>query len=158
MQTRNQAGPLILALSLAGFAVMADNWVVSPLLPAIARRRLDSRAGRTADRRLYAAFRPLPAAVWPVADGYGKLPVLRASFIGFTLAAGATALGASLTDLALYRALNGAFAAATMPISLALLGDVVRMEDRQAAVGTFLGTSFLGRGLPWASAGPSPSS
>jgi predicted MFS family arabinose efflux permease len=28
---------LILILGLAGFVVMADNWVVSPILPAIAK-------------------------------------------------------------------------------------------------------------------------
>lgn len=28
---------LILVLGLAGFIVMADNWVVSPLLPTVAR-------------------------------------------------------------------------------------------------------------------------
>ncbi len=37
MKTRAEAAPLILSLGLAGFVVMADNWVVSPIVPAIAR-------------------------------------------------------------------------------------------------------------------------
>jgi predicted MFS family arabinose efflux permease len=56
-------------------------------------------------------------------------------------------LGLGLFDLALYRAVTGLFAASVMPISLALIGDVVPMERRQHAVGTFLGISFLGQGL-----------
>lgn len=148
MQTRTEAGPMIVTLGLAGFIVMADNWVVSPILPAIAR---DISVDPVRAGLLIAAYM-LPFALFqllygPIADRYGKLSVLRISLIGFTVAAGATALGASLTDLTVYRALTGAFAAATMPISLALIGDIVRMEDRQTAVGSFLGISFLGQGL-----------
>jgi predicted MFS family arabinose efflux permease len=139
---------MIVTLGLAGFIVMADNWVVSPILPAIAR---DISVDPVRAGLLIAAYM-LPFALFqllygPIADRYGKLSVLRISLIGFTVAAGATALGASLTDLTIYRALTGAFAAATMPISLALIGDIVRMEDRQTAVGSFLGISFLGQGL-----------
>jgi hypothetical protein len=34
MLTRAQASPLILSLGLAGFALMADDWVVSPTASA----------------------------------------------------------------------------------------------------------------------------
>lgn len=34
-----------------------------------------------------------------------------------------------------------------MPVSLALIGDTVRIEDRQGAIGSFMGISFLGQGL-----------
>ncbi len=148
MLTRSQASPLILSLGLAGFVVMADNWVVSPILPAIA-----ADIGVTPVRAavLIAAYM-LPFALFqlafgPLADRYGKLNVLRFAMVGFTVATGLTALGASVTDLTLFRALTGAFAAAAMPISLALLGDTVRMEDRQAAIGAFMGIAFLGQGL-----------
>lgn len=148
MKTRVEASALILSLGLAGFIVMADNWVVSPIVPAIAR---DIGANPIRTAVLITAYM-LPFAIFqllygPLADRYGKLRVLRFTLVGFTLAAGATALGASLTDLTIYRALTGAFAAATMPMSLALIGDTVRMEERQAAIGSFLGISFLGQGL-----------
>ena len=148
MLTRQQASPLILSLGLAGFVVMADNWVVSPILPAIAA---DIGATPVRAAVLIAAYM-LPFALFqlvfgPLADRYGKLSVLRVAMIGFTVACGLTALGASVTDLTILRALTGAFAAAAMPISLALLGDTVRMEERQAAIGAFMGIAFLGQGL-----------
>jgi predicted MFS family arabinose efflux permease len=64
-----------------------------------------------------------------------------------------TAIGFSLKILALYRALTGAFAASVMPISLALIADLVPMEERQSAVGAFLGIAFLGQGLSMAIGG-----
>ena len=147
-QTLAQASALILSLGLAGFVVMADNWVVSPILPAIAKD-----VGVTPVRAaiLIAAYM-LPFAIFqlvfgPLADRYGKLAVLRVTMIGFTVATGLTAFGATVTDLTIFRALTGAFAAAAMPVSLALLGDTVRVEDRQAAIGSFMGISFLGQGL-----------
>ncbi|MHB1131061.1 MAG: MFS transporter [Chloroflexota bacterium] len=148
MKTRVEAAALILSLSLAGLVVMADNWVVSPILPAIAR---DVGTSPVQAAVLIAAYM-LPFGLFqllygPLADRYGKLRVLRLSMIGFTVAAGLTAIGATLTDLTLYRVITGAFAAATMPVSLALIGDTVRMEERQSAIGQFMGISFLGQGL-----------
>lgn len=139
---------MILSLGLAGFVVMADNWVVSPIVPSIARD-IGTSPVRTAV--LITAYM-LPFALFqllygPLADRYGKLRVLQLTLIGFTVAAALTALGVGLTDLTIYRALTGAFAAATMPVSLALIGDTVRMEERQVAIGSFMGISFLGQGL-----------
>ena len=148
MKTRAEVAPLILSLGLAGLVVMADNWVVSPILPAIAR---DVGTSPVSAAVLIAAYM-LPFGLFqllygPLADRYGKLRVLRLTMIGFTVAAGLTAIGATLTDLTIYRVVTGAFAAATMPVSLALIGDTVRMEERQSAIGQFMGISFLGQGL-----------
>jgi predicted MFS family arabinose efflux permease len=73
--------------------------------------------------------------------------------VAFTVATGLTALGASLTGLAVFRALTGAFAASVMPISLALIGDLFPIKERQGAIGTFMGVSFLGQGLSMAIGG-----
>ena len=148
MKTRVEAAALILSLGLAGLVVMADNWVVSPILPAIAGNvgasPVQAAVLITAYMLPFGLFQLLYG---PLADRYGKLMVLRVTMVGFTLAAGATALGASLSDLTILRALTGALAAATMPVSLALIGDTVRMEERQSAIGSFMGISFLGQGL-----------
>jgi MFS family permease len=37
-----------------------------------------------------------------------------------------------------------------MPISLALIGDIFPLYERQSAIGTFMGISFLGQGLSMA--------
>jgi predicted MFS family arabinose efflux permease len=145
---------LILILGLAGFVVMADNWVVSPILPAIANALKISpvRAGLliTAYMLPFGLFQLL---FGPLADRYGKRQVITFSMTFFTIGTGLCAFGLGLFDLAFYRAITGIFAASVMPISLALIGDVVPMERRQQAIGTFMGISFLGQGLSMAVGG-----
>ncbi len=145
---------LILILGLNGFIVMADNWVVSPILPAIS-----GDIGTTVTKAgiLISAYM-IPFGIFqllfgPMADRYGKRQVISISMIAFTVATALCAIGSGMTDLSIYRALTGAFAAAVMPISLALIGDIFPMEERQTAIGTFMGISFLGQGLSMAIGG-----
>ena len=137
---------LILVLGLAGFIVMADNWVVAPLLPTVAREfSVDpARAGV-----LIAAYM-LPFGLFqlvygPLADRFGKLRVVTISLALFTVATALCASATGLVDLTAFRALTGVFAAATMPVSLALIGDLVPMHERQKAIATFMGIAFLGQ-------------
>jgi predicted MFS family arabinose efflux permease len=145
---------LILVLGLAGFVVMADNWVVSPILPAIAKSLQVSpvRAGLLISAYMI-PFGLFQLVFGPLADRYGKRPVITFSMIFFTIGTALCGLGLGLFDLALYRAVTGVFAASVMPISLALIGDVVPIERRQQAIGTFMGISFLGQGLSMAVGG-----
>lgn len=71
----------------------------------------------------------------------------------FTIAAGLCTLGTNLTNLSIFRALTGIFAASVMPIALAMIGDSFPMQERQGAIGTFMGISFLGQGLSMAIGG-----
>jgi predicted MFS family arabinose efflux permease len=137
---------LIVVLGLAGFIVMADNWVVSPLLPSIAHTFSadPARAGV-----LIAAYM-LPFGLFqllygPLADRYGKLRIVMVSLAFFAAATALCATAAGLGGLTFYRALTGIFAAATMPVSLALIGDLVPMKDRQKAIASFMGIAFLGQ-------------
>jgi predicted MFS family arabinose efflux permease len=145
---------LILILGLAGFVVMADNWVVSPILPAIAHsfKIAPVRAGLliTAYMLPFGIFQLL---FGPLSDRYGKRQVIAFSMTFFTIGSALCALGLSLFDLAFYRAITGVFAASVMPISLALIGDTVPLQRRQQAIGTFLGIGFLGQGLSMAVGG-----
>jgi predicted MFS family arabinose efflux permease len=139
---------LVFLLGLAGFIVMADNWVVSPILPAIAQ----SLHVQAASAGILIAAYMLPFGLFqlvygPLADRLGKFRVISVTLALFTVATGLCGFGLGLADLAAYRALTGLFAAATMPISLALIGDVVPLEERQIAIGTFMGISFLGQAL-----------
>jgi predicted MFS family arabinose efflux permease len=145
---------LVMVLGLSGFVVMADNWVVSPILPAIAHSIDVSpvRAGLLISAYML-PFGLFQLLFGPLADRYGKRQVITFSMVFFTIVTGLCALGFGLYDLALYRAITGVFAASVMPISLALIGDTVPMERRQAAIGTFMGISFLGQGLSMAVGG-----
>ncbi|ALB46984.1 MFS transporter [Clostridium beijerinckii] len=145
---------IILLLGLAGFIVMADNWVVSPILPAVAQNlNIDIAKAGLLITAYMIPFGIFQIIFGPLADRYGKKQVITFSIIMFTVATGLCALGSSLTNLAIYRALTGIFAASVMPISLALIGDIFPMEERQQAIGTFMGISFLGQGLSMAIGG-----
>jgi predicted MFS family arabinose efflux permease len=145
---------LILILGLTGFVVMADNWVVSPILPAIAKSIGVSpvRAGLLISAYMI-PFGLFQLVFGPLSDRYGKRQVINFSMVFFTVGTALCGLGIGLYDLALYRAITGVFAASVMPICLALLGDVIPMERRQQAIGTFMGIAFLGQGLSMAVGG-----
>jgi predicted MFS family arabinose efflux permease len=139
---------LIVLLGMAGFIVMADNWVVSPILPAIAK---SVRVAPAAAGVLIAAYM-LPFGLFqlvfgPLADRFGKTRIVIGTLGAFSVATALLALGTTIPVLAGVRALTGLFAAATMPISLALIGDVVPVAGRQQAIGSFMGISFLGQAL-----------
>lgn len=145
---------IVILLGIAGFIVMADNWVISPILPAISQ---SLNIGIARAGLLITAYM-IPFGVFqiifgPLADRYGKKRVITFSIIAFTFATGICALGTNITNLSIYRALTGIFAASVMPISLALIGDIFPMKERQQAIGTFMGISFLGQGLSMAVGG-----
>ena len=145
---------LIILLGLAGFIVIADNWVIAPILPAISESlNLDiSRVGLliTAYMIPYGIFQII---FGPLADRFGKKQVITFSVLAFTVSTGICALGSSLMNLVIFRVLTGIFAASIIPVSLALIGDVFPFEERQQAIGTFMGISFLGQGLSMAIGG-----
>jgi predicted MFS family arabinose efflux permease len=145
---------VILLLGLAGFMVTADNWVLSPILPTIAAglHIQVPTAGLliTAYMVPYGLFQ---IVFGPLADRYGKKQVITVSMVMFTLTTGLCALGTTLTAVALFRALTGVFAASVIPISFALIGDIFPVEQRQKAIGTFLGIAYLGQGLSMALGG-----
>ncbi|MGQ9671467.1 MAG: MFS transporter [Desulfosoma sp.] len=145
---------IIFILGLAGFVVMADNWVVSPILPAIACsiRVAPAQAGFLITAYMI-PFGLFQLVFGPLADRYGKRQVITFSMVFFTIGTALCGLGMCLYDLSLYRAITGVFAASVMPIGVALIADVVPMEWRQQAIGTFLGIAFLGQGLSMAVGG-----
>ena len=135
-------------LSLAAFVVMADNWVVSPILPAISR---DIGVNVASVALIISAYM-LPFGLFQLVfgylgDRYGRIRVITGAMVFFTVGTGLCAVAAGLTDLAIYRALTGIFAGSVMPVSFALIGDLFPLNERQTAIGTFFGVAFLGQGL-----------
>lgn len=145
---------ILLLLGLSGFVVLADNWVVSPILPSIAA---DIGISIPVAAQMITAYM-IPFALFQLvfgflADRFGKFQVINLSMLFFTLGSVLCAVAAGITDLFIYRALTGLFAAAVMPVSMALIGDLFPVPERPAALGTFLGMSFLGQGLSMAIGG-----
>lgn len=149
-----KSNTIIGILGMAGFVVVGDNWVVSPILPAISNDLHVnlSNAGLliTAYMAPFGAFQLL---FGPLSDRLGRKQVITCSMIVFTIATGLCAFGFGLPLLAFYRSLTGIFAASIMPISMALISDIFPLADRQVAIGTFIGISFLGQGFSLAIGG-----
>jgi len=145
---------IILILGFAGFVAMADNWVVSPILPSIAQNlNVDVASASIVITAYMLPFGLFQLLYGYLAERFGKRQVITFSISMFTIATALCAFAYEIPTLAAYRALTGMFAAAIMPVSLALIGDLFPMEERQSAIGSFMGMSFLGQGLSMAIGG-----
>ena len=145
---------IILILGFAGFVVMADNWVVSPILPSIAQNlNVDVASASIIITAYMLPFGLFQLLYGYLAERFGKRQIITFAISMFTVATALCAFASAIPDLAAYRAITGMFAAAIMPVSLALIGDLFPMEERQSAIGSFMGMSFLGQGLSMAIGG-----
>ena len=145
---------IIPILGFAGFVAMADNWVVSPILPSISQNlNVDIASASVVITAYMLPFGLFQLLYGYLAERFGKRQVITFAISMFTIATALCAFAVAIPDLAAYRALTGMFAAAIMPVSLALIGDVFPVEERQSAIGSFMGMSFLGQGLSMAIGG-----
>jgi EmrB/QacA subfamily drug resistance transporter len=134
--------------SVALFMVTLDNLVVTTALPSI---RVDFGAtlgslGWTVNAYTLAfAVLLLPAAA--LGDRLGRRRVFASGLVVFTLASAAAALAPSAAALIAARALQGAGAAAVMPLSLTLLSEAFPAGRRGLALGIWSGVSGLGVAL-----------
>lgn len=118
-----------MALLLAAFAVGVGYGVVLPFLPFLLERLGQSSSGaiQRTTGLLTGAYTIGPVVFAPLwgalSDRLGRRPVLLIGLIGFTVTLGLSAAAASLTTLYAARLLNGAFAAAVVPIILAIIAD-----------------------------------
>lgn len=137
-----------LVTSVALFMVTLDNLVVTTALPSI---RLDLGASLAALGWTVNAYTLAFAVLLLPAAGLGDRLGRRRVFVGglalFTLASAAAALAPSSGALIAARALQGAGAAAVMPLSLTLLSEAFPAGARGLALGIWSGVSGLGVAL-----------
>ncbi|MCW2954897.1 MAG: drug resistance transporter, EmrB/QacA subfamily [Conexibacter sp.] len=134
--------------SFALFMVTLDNLVVTTALPSI---RVDLGASISSLEwtvnayTLAFAVLLLPASA--LGDRLGRRRVFSAGLALFTLASAAAALSPSTSALIVARAVQGAGAAAVMPLSLTLLSEAFPAGRRGLALGIWSGVSGLGVAL-----------
>jgi predicted MFS family arabinose efflux permease len=141
-------GRLVFILGLAGFISAADNWFVSPVLPAIAKSfgASISQTGAILTAYLipYGVMQPIYGFF---SDRYGKSKTLKAIVYGLAIGTLGCAFSSSLPMLCIFRIITGFFAAGIITISLAFIGDTVPAVYRPVYVGRFMGIVFLGQGI-----------
>jgi predicted MFS family arabinose efflux permease len=139
---------LIWQLGAAGFISAADNWFVSPILPAIANdlgiSTLQAGIILTAYLIPYGVMQPVYGFI---SDSVGKARLLRIVVWGLVFGTTGCFMAGSLGILCFWRFVTGFFAAGIIAVSLALIGDTVAISERQRYVGMFIGTVFLGQGV-----------
>ncbi len=138
----------ILAASLPMFMSTLDNLVMTNALPAI---RLD--LGATVEELQWfvnaytLSFASLILMAAALGDRLGRRSVFVAGIVVFTVASAFSALSTEPWMLILWRAVQGAGAAALMPLSLTLLVGSVALKHRALAIGIWGGISGLGVAL-----------
>lgn len=136
---------LILMLGIIAFLEQADNYYTAPLLVDIARDLDIPIASAALTVTTYMIpFGLFTLVMGPLADRYGKAKVLIVATFGAAIASFLDATAFNLLSLSAYRAFNGAFASAIMPVSIALVGETFDGPSRLNALGAVMGMMFLG--------------
>src|SRR5579862_6355790 len=115
---------ITVTIMLASILQALDNTIANVALP-----RMQGSLSATQDQMTWvltsyivAAAILTPLTGW-LADRYGRKPLFLVSIIGFTLASALCGLAESLGQIVLFRVLQGAFGAALIPMSQAVLFD-----------------------------------
>ncbi|MGB3369649.1 MAG: DHA2 family efflux MFS transporter permease subunit, partial [Rhodococcus sp. (in: high G+C Gram-positive bacteria)] len=138
----------IVAASLPMFMATLDNLVMTSALPVI-QADLSASVGELQWflNAYTLSFATLMLAAATLGDRWGRRNVFLGGIAIFTLASIASALATTPAMLIAARAIQGAGAAAIMPLSLTLLAGVVPAAKRALAIGIWGGVSGLGVAL-----------
>ncbi len=137
---------IVYLLGFMGFWVMGDNYAASPILVDIARE-FSVEIG-TAAMTVTAYMLPFglfTILFGPLADRFGKVRVITTAALGTAIFSSLAAGAINIYSLAALRAVNGAFAAAILPVTISLIGDVFEEpKSKMNSIGTVMGMYFLG--------------
>lgn len=138
----------IFAASLPMFMATLDNLVMTSALPVV-QADLSASVGELQwfMNAYTLSFATLMLAAATLGDRWGRRNVFLGGIAVFTLASIAAALATTPALLIAARAIQGAGAAAIMPLSLTLLAAVVPVAKRALAIGIWGGVSGLGVAL-----------
>jgi MFS family permease len=136
---------LLLVLGLACLAANLAGRALDPLVGVLAAEFATSPATiallSTAFALPYALVQP---ALGPIGDSIGKRRVIRVCLLVLGGALAGAALAPDLGTLAVLRMLAGAAAGGTFPLCIAIIGDRLRLEDRQVALSRILVAGLTG--------------
>jgi len=138
---------MILVLGMMAFFSNGDNYAAAPLIVEIARDlHLDMSQAALSISAYMLPFGLFTLLFGPIADRFGKARVINIAAFGTALFSGLGALAFDLTSLCIIRAVNGAFAAAILPVAMSLIGDRLGDDPKEAqiTIGKVLGIAFLG--------------
>jgi predicted MFS family arabinose efflux permease len=126
-------------MAMAAFTVGCGMRILDPLLPMLAG---EFGVGLGAVAPLIGGFALAyglgQIAAGPLGDALGKMRVAAVAMALYAVSLLGATLAPDLFALLVMRVLSGLFAAATIPLFMAHIGDSVAYEHRQATIGKFL--------------------
>lgn len=148
MDLTSEQKRVVYTLGFCGLVSAADNWFVSPALPAIANALgVAASAAAIVLTAYLVPYGLLQPVCGTLGDRFGRLRVLHVIVAGLAAGTFLCAVAPTLPLLVAARVVTGCFAAGIIAVSQALVGDVVGPERRAAAVGILMGITFTGQGL-----------
>ncbi|MDE2599513.1 MAG: MFS transporter [Rhodocyclaceae bacterium] len=129
----------IALLSVAAFASSGAARITDPLLPQLADAfALSAGQAAYAVSGFALAYGLLQLLYGPLGDRFGKYRVISYAMLASMAGALGTAMAGNFSMLVAFRVLNGATAAAAIPLSMAWIADNVPYERRQPVLAYFL--------------------
>ncbi|MBM3608955.1 MAG: MFS transporter [Alphaproteobacteria bacterium] len=145
---------LFFTFLLCGFASAVANRTLDPLTLAVAQDFNVTAA--TAALLASASFLPyalVQPVLGPIGDHFGKTRVIKIALACTVVATFATAFAPVFAALILARVASGAAAGGIIPVTQALIGDLVKPADRQLTIARFNMSMIIGQMLGAAFAG-----
>ena len=141
----HRPGWTLLVASVAAFMTSLDTMVVTTALPTL-RAHLGGSVGQLewTMNAYYLAFACLLLTAAGLGDRFGRRRVLVVGLVAFGLSSVAAALAPGLEALIAARAVQGAAAAAIMPLTLTVISEAYPPETRGKAIGIW--GALLGAG------------
>ncbi|HEY7434052.1 MAG TPA: MFS transporter [Methylomirabilota bacterium] len=125
-------------LFLLAFLVSVDLRIIAPVLPSITESLRASAGSIGLAMTSYAfAYGAGQLVYGPLSDRHGRVAVVRAAAVGFSVCTALSALSATTWQFVAARLLAGAFAGAVIPLTLVHIGDTVEYARRQVMVARF---------------------
>jgi predicted MFS family arabinose efflux permease len=125
-------------LFIISFLVFVDVRILTPVLPSISDSLGSSPGTVGLAMTTYSFAYGLGQLVFgPLSDRTGRIVVVRAASIGFSLFTILSALTLTAWQFIGARLLVGAFAGGVIPLTLVFIGDTVEYERRQVVLGRF---------------------
>lgn len=138
---------LILILGMMTFWCNGENYASAPLLVEIARDfHLSISQAALSVTSYMLPFGLFTIFFGPLADRYGKARVINFAAFGSAIFCALAGTASGIVSLCALRAVNGAFAAAILPVSMSQVGDRFGHDPQEAqhALGKLFGIMFLG--------------
>ncbi len=144
MHSKNPKKLLILLGTIA-FLVQGDNYAAAPLIVSIAKDlNLSISSAALSISAYMIPFGIFTLVFGPLADRFGKAKILNIAAFCTAIFSVLCAFSFDLISLSILRGINGAFAAAVLPVAVSLVGDSFEDSKRQNALGAVIGMMFFG--------------